>query len=259
MVEKLEGIIGCKIKVVERSGTPISRLFPLTRLWEGIPCAREDCVPCGQGGERIYPCNKRSVTYQNICLVCHPEGGNKVAKFNPEAKVPGVYIGESARSLYERGGEHWKGYRERRDDSHIWKHQMLHHGGDTAPNFHLRPLEFHRTALNRQLSEAVRISRFGEERVLNSKGEYNRSKIARLELGEVMTESKLVVEMDREEDERETNVWEGEKSSSILKKSQREWRLKNPLKKTTSSKKKEDDLPEEETTTKTTKKESLTC
>ena len=39
-LERLETIVGCKIKAVERGGTPISRLFPLTRLWEGMPCAR---------------------------------------------------------------------------------------------------------------------------------------------------------------------------------------------------------------------------
>ena len=147
-------------------------------------------MTCGQGGETIYPCNVRSITYQNICLVCHPGGGEKKAKLNMECEVPAVYLGESARSLYERGKEHWQGFRERREDSHIWKHQVLHHSGDTDPRFHLRPLEHHRTALNRQLSEAVKIGRFGEENLLNSKGEYNRSRIARLSLGEMVVERK---------------------------------------------------------------------
>ena len=255
-MDKLEGIIGCKVKVVERSGTPISRLFPLTRLWEGVACAREDCVTCQQGGERIYACNLRSLTYQNICLVCHPGGGEKVAKLNAEVSVPGVYIGESARSLYERGREHWKGFRERREDSHIWKHQVLHHGGDTSSKFHLRPMEYHRTALNRQLSEAVKIGRFGEENLLNSKGEYNRSRIARLSLGEMVEERKPLVEVDKEEEDKDQARWEGEKSINIQRKSQKEWRQKNPLKKTTSRKKREDDLDveEEEIIGKTTKR-----
>ena len=211
-MDNLEGIIGCKVKVVERSGTSIARLFPLTRLWDGVPCARDDCVTCGQEGETIYPCNMRSLTYQNICLVCHPEGGSKKAKLNMESVVPGVYIGESARSLYERGREHWRGFKERREDSHIWKHQVLHHGGNTAPKFHLRPVEFHRTALHRQLSEAVKISRFGEENLLNSRGEYNRSRIARLSLGDAEEEKKPVLEEDMSMGEKEQTSWEGEKS-----------------------------------------------
>ena len=30
---KLEGIMGCKVKAVERAGSPLARQFPLTRLW----------------------------------------------------------------------------------------------------------------------------------------------------------------------------------------------------------------------------------
>ena len=212
---RLEGIVGCKVKVVEKSGTPIARLFPLTRLWEGSPCARSDCVTCNQPGEEVYPCTMRSLTYQNICLVCHPGGGEKVAKLNTNNKVPGVYIGETARSLYERGREHWRGFRERREDSHIWKHQALHHGGDNSPRFHLRPFEFHRTALNRQISEAVKIGRFGEENLLNSKGEYNRSRIARLSLGELNTEKKPELEEDSEAADKVMEEWTGQKSMDI--------------------------------------------
>ena len=56
--------------------------------------------------------------------------------------------------------------------------------------------------MNRQLSEAVKIGRFGEENLLNSKGEYNRSRIARLSLGEMVVERKPLVEEDKmKEDE----------------------------------------------------------
>ena len=41
ILRRLEGIVGCKIKAVERYGTPIARLFPLTRLWEGFPVRGE--------------------------------------------------------------------------------------------------------------------------------------------------------------------------------------------------------------------------
>ena len=111
-----------------------------------------------------------------------------------------------------------EGFREKREDSHIWKHQVLHHGGDTAPKFHLRPIEYHRIALHRQLSEAVKISRFGKENLLNSRGEYNRSRIARLSLGEAVVEMKPVLKVDTDEVEKELADWEGEKSLIITKK-----------------------------------------
>ena len=41
-------------------------------------------------------------------------------------------------------------------------------------------ISFHYSALDRQISEAVRISRTGGERILNSKGEFNRCEIPRI-------------------------------------------------------------------------------
>ena len=93
-------------------------------------------------------------------------------------------MGETAKSLYERGKEHWYSYRTKAEDSHIFKHHQIHHGGVGEPQFHLRPVRFCNTALTRQIHEAVRIQRWGEDIVLNSKGEYNRCKIGRLTLGD---------------------------------------------------------------------------
>ena len=52
------------------------------------------------------------------------------------------------------------------------KHHVLHHHGQGEPKFHLRPLHFHQTALIRQVTEAVKIGRYGEENLVNRKGEY---------------------------------------------------------------------------------------
>ena len=156
----IEHILGFRIKVVERSGTAIARKFPLTQLWEGQPCGRLECVTCLQGGEKVPPCTRRNVTYENYCLICNPKAveGKEVV---PTSSVPSIYVGGSWRSLAEREGEHWKTYKAGREDSHILKHHMVHHGGVGTPRFHLRPLKFHRTALERQVAEAVRIKRRG--------------------------------------------------------------------------------------------------
>ena len=95
-------------------------------------------------------------------------------KLSPPEHPHSVYIGETARSLYERGGEKWRDFRNRHEDSHIYKHHQPHHGGEREPSFHLRPLKFLRTALTRLISEAVRIEILGKDKVLNSKGEYTR-------------------------------------------------------------------------------------
>ena len=86
--------------------------------------------------------------------------------------------------MYERGKEHWRGFRSKAEDSHIHKHHQIHHGGEGEPKFHLRPVKFHQTALTRQIHEAVRIQRWGEDIILNSRSEFNRCKIGRLTIGE---------------------------------------------------------------------------
>ena len=149
--------------VVERSGTPLKLMFPLTKIGGGKECGRPDCRTCTQEtrGEKLPPCTKRNVLYENICLVCNPDvledKDSKKKGWSPPLHPPSVYIGESSRSLYERGKEHWRSYRTKAEDSHIYKHQMLHHGGQEDPKLHLRPIKFLGTARTRQLCEAVRI------------------------------------------------------------------------------------------------------
>ena len=137
-------------------------------------------------------------------------------------KFPSVYLGESGRSLHERAKEHWDQYKEKNEKSHIWRHHVLHHGAEGEPAFHIRPLQHHRTALHRQLSEAVLISRRGEENLLNNRGEYNRCQITRLTLGDGKEEglAKKEEAVDQGENvaegEEEVGAWTGEKTEEWL-------------------------------------------
>ena len=57
LLRKNEGVLGFKVKTVERTGTPLARKFPLTNLIGGLTCGRSDCTTCCQGGENLLPCN----------------------------------------------------------------------------------------------------------------------------------------------------------------------------------------------------------
>ena len=216
ILERLKVILRYRIKVVERSGTPLKLMFPLSKVGEGGACGREDCTTCTQEsrGETLPPCRKRSILYENICLLCNPDaGGEEKKKLTPPTFPPSIYVGESSRSLYERGKEHWRSYRAGLEDSHIRKHHILHHEGRGEPKFHLRPVMFHRSSLGRQIAEAVRIERWGEDLILNSKAEFNRSRITRLTLGEEKPEKKEEARI-QEEDQVEDNAskeWEKER------------------------------------------------
>ena len=86
------------------------------------------------------------------------------------------------------------------ETSHILKHHVLHHGGQGDPAFHLRPIQYFTTALSRQIAEACRVQKWGEEIVLNSKDEFNRSRIRRLMIGDDKKPDPKISIREEEED-----------------------------------------------------------
>ena len=80
------------------------------------------------------------------------------------------------------------------------KHQVMEHGGEQKPNFFMKIRGYYRTALARQVAEAVMIRRRGGEgAILNSRGEFSRSYIPRLQ---VVEEEPVVENGDREQSAR---------------------------------------------------------
>ena len=164
VIARLAPMMGFSIKVVERAGGALRNQFPQASLWEGAPCGRPNCVTCNQGSEMIAPCTRRSLVYENICSKCNKGAGGKdevVGGGNPE--VPSIYVGETARSIQERSLEHWAaamGSKKAREGSHMAKHVEQIHKGE-EPQFMMRVIQFHRSALSRQTAEAVRIRRRG--------------------------------------------------------------------------------------------------
>ena len=76
--------------------------------------------------------------------------------------------------------EHWGAARRGDKDSHRTRHQQLVHK-EEQPAFLFKVVSSHRTALSRQIREAVRIRRRGGAgNILNSKAEFNRCHIPRL-------------------------------------------------------------------------------
>ena len=180
VLSRLEGLLGFRVKVVERSGTGLKNILPNTNPWSGEHCSRSECITCNQGAEEKPDCAKRNLIYENICTICNPEALKKGELKTINAEVPSIYVGETARSVQERAKEHWDSYRSKEQDSHIMKHWVMHHNSEGEPKFIMKVVQFCRSALSRQVGEAVRIKNRGM--VLNSKSEYNRCSISRLSL-----------------------------------------------------------------------------
>ena len=86
------------------------------------------------------------------------------------------------------------------------KHQLLEHRGE-PPQFQFKVVSYHRSALSRQVKEAVRIKqRGGESNILNSRSEYNRCHITR-----------LVVEEEDQRSKEEREKREKEELEEIIK------------------------------------------
>ena len=118
------------------------------------------------------------------------------------------YIGETARSAYERGWEHQESLRKLEEDSHLLKHVANHHQGVPMEkiSFGMRVVQFTRSALERQVLESVLIQEEGKKHeIMNSKSEYSRCSIPRLttKLGDKEYRKGRDEEVEREkEDER---------------------------------------------------------
>ena len=59
------------------------------------------------------------------------------------------------------------------------KHWKIYHGGKKT-NFKVEVIGYYASALERQVSEGVRISRTGASKILNSKSVYSRNRLPRI-------------------------------------------------------------------------------
>jgi hypothetical protein len=92
------------------------------------------------------------------------------------------YIGESARSVFERSWEHMHDFENLSTKSHLLKHAVDQH--QTVElctlKFGIKVLKYARSAFERQIFESVSIEENRHHFLLNSHSEYNRSAIPRL-------------------------------------------------------------------------------
>ena len=90
-----------------------------------------------------------------------------------------LYVGESARNLFTRGGEHLDNYRNNSEKSFILKHQNRVHQG-TEGEYTAKVTGRTRDCLSRQVREAVLIRRC-QVPVLNSKTEWHQPALYRIQ------------------------------------------------------------------------------
>ena len=144
------------------------------------------------GKQKTQECTKRSIVYETWCLTCETRELEKAMEEESDekkvkeriCKAPKFkYIGETARSAYERGLEHQRDFEDMKLDSHILKHYLDNHKDDKMEDleFGMRIVRNARSAFERQIAESVIIqSEKKNHFILNSKSEYNRCALPRL-------------------------------------------------------------------------------
>ena len=164
--------------------------------WKGIDCGRELCFLCSTKKKtekkKEQDCTKRSIVYENWCITCEKREIERLEEMeiSEDEKKENLrkiklykYIGETARSSYERSLEHLRDYKEMKLDSHLLKHFLEHHKEEEMEEveFGTRIVQEYRTAFDRQIGESVEINKNKEHHyILNSKNEYNRCALPRL-------------------------------------------------------------------------------
>ena len=127
-------------------------------------CEREDCFACTSEG--TGNCNREGITYKIECL--------------GDCEERNIYKGESADNGYTRGKSHINDL-QRRDtkNSPLWRHcRDIHNSRQQEFKMSVTGT-FKDDAMLRQITEAVQIENLDPERLMNSRTEWNMTRVPR--------------------------------------------------------------------------------
>ena len=180
--EELGKITSQKVRIVERNGERLEHLLTKTDPFGDPKCSKESCLLCKTSKKEKGTCKKKNLVYKISCKICQEQGRE------------GVYWGETSRTGQERGGEHWKSFKNTtgQNQSHMREHIRDKHPEADKPGpaenwFSMEVHKRYSTALERQLGEALCIARAGgmdSENVMNRRDEYNRCMVPELQVEE---------------------------------------------------------------------------
>ena len=163
----------CRIKFVSKSGIKLKHILETKNPFKS-KCHASDCKPCESAVLNKHTrsnCRKNRVCYEVRCRKCKDKGKDR------------IYHGETARNVYTRSREHYKAMKNQEKHSFMYKHMMKEHGDDvTNVEFDWKVLSKHQKPLQRQLAEAIQIDKKSPEVNLNSKNEFFKQSIKRIEI-----------------------------------------------------------------------------
>jgi hypothetical protein len=158
---------GQGIKIMERGGRKGRQDIKSDPLGTKI-CEKGDCKICRAEGSK-GGCRGQSQSYTQICQSCPHD----------TVEESSIYYGETGRSAYERGTEHTRDVRKEDENSPLWKHCEIVHGGEHV-DFVMSVTGNFIGAEERQINEGAHVTESRANRILNSKSEWNQPPIFRI-------------------------------------------------------------------------------
>ena len=154
-----------KIKVIERSGTKIIKHLQKNDPFKEKSCANEkNCFVCR--GPNPGGCRETGVTYKINC--------SDGCKYE--------YTGQTGQNAYTRGNKHKEEFGAMKEESALWKHCVNVHNSEPQP-FEMHVIDKCRNdPTKRQILESVRISKIPAEYIMNSRNEWNSTKLPRVNI-----------------------------------------------------------------------------
>ena len=184
---------GLRNRVVERAGKSLKRTLSKSDPFRKTVCHQDKCKMCKLNSNA--KCKSRGAVYQMKCQGCIGKRTND-----------GLYVGETARSLGERIGEHLTKYEAKDKNSVFHKHVEEKHGGERQ-NVKLEVVSScGNDAMLRQVTEAVLIKELNPE--LNTKEEWGNSNVLR--------ERKTIFDVMDLSNLNEANFQRTQRSKSVL-------------------------------------------
>ena len=93
-----------------------------------------------------------------------------------------TYKGETSYSAYTRGLQHQTNLRNKMDGSPMWRHCSEEHEGEVQPFTMNVTRSFKNDAMLRQITEAVQINNTDPNHLMNTKAEWNMTRIPRVNI-----------------------------------------------------------------------------
>ena len=155
---------GVRIKVVEKTGTTLRSRMQTSDPFKPQGCGRLQCFVCSSGG--TGNCNSESITYEIMC--------------KGECEERNDYKGESGSNAYTRGEKHKTDLNARNaTNSPLWRHCRDVHNGDLQ-EFQMNVTgTFKDDAMLRQIMEAVQIENVEPAKLMNTRAEWNMTRVPR--------------------------------------------------------------------------------